>query len=371
MSGTVAAILALVFFAPLSFIYGRRIAARIHRTSAASGRGRFSATWPLLVLPAILGPAMLYRLISPGTNASPELLTIQSGTVRTLLGLVYNIGALAALLFFLTIPFVLGRIFGAGAALLGYFQGADESVLRFGGAQRHDVSKEPEPHMPAMISAITIAIDGPAAAGKGTLAKRLAAHYGMPYLDTGLLYRAVGRNALAAGIDLDDPDAAGEVARTLTPSALDDGTLRGHEAGELASRVAVHPPVRAALVAFQREFATDPRGAVLDGRDIGTVICPQARVKIFVTASAEVRARRRTDELAAKGRTPDYERILQEVRERDARDSGRADAPLKPAGDAHLLDTSEMDIETAFQAACGIIDGALAAGTKSDARFPG
>ncbi|WP_185985413.1 (d)CMP kinase [Aureimonas mangrovi] len=209
-------------------------------------------------------------------------------------------------------------------------------------------------------AALTIAIDGPAAAGKGTLAKRLAVHYALPYLDTGLLYRAVGRRAAEAGIDLDDPQAAGAVARALEPSALDDGSLRGREAGELASRIAVHPPVRAALVAFQRGFAARPEGAVLDGRDIGTVICPHAQVKFFVTASPEVRARRRTDELAAKGRDVDYETILAEVRERDRRDAGRAEAPLKAAPDAHLLDTSEMDIETAFRAACDLVDRVLA-----------
>ncbi|MFD2238949.1 (d)CMP kinase [Aureimonas populi] len=206
---------------------------------------------------------------------------------------------------------------------------------------------------------LTIAIDGPAAAGKGTLAKRLAAHYALPYLDTGLLYRAVGRRAAERGIDLDDPQATGEVARALDAGEIDEASLRGREAGELASRVAAHPPVRAALVAFQKAFAADPRGAVLDGRDIGTVICPQARVKIFVTASPQVRARRRTEELSAKGRAVDYERILAEVRERDARDAGRLEAPLKPASDAALLDTSEMDIETAFRAACDLVDRAL------------
>jgi len=211
-----------------------------------------------------------------------------------------------------------------------------------------------------MTTALTIAIDGPAAAGKGTLAKRVAAHYGLPYLDTGLLYRAVGKLADDRGVDLDDAQATGAIATELDTSHLDDGSLRGREAGELASRVAVHGAVRAALTDFQRSFAARAEGAVLDGRDIGTVICPQARVKIFVTASAEVRARRRTDELAAKGRDVDYERILAEVRERDARDAGRAIAPLRPAPDAHLLDTSELGIEAAFQAACAVIDRALA-----------
>ncbi|KQT43187.1 cytidylate kinase [Aureimonas sp. Leaf454] len=207
---------------------------------------------------------------------------------------------------------------------------------------------------------LVVAIDGPAAAGKGTLALRIAAHYALPYLDTGLLYRAIGRLAAASGVDPDDAEATAAIARTLDTRALDDGSLRGREAGELASRVAVHPPVRAALEAFQRDFARSAKGAVLDGRDIGTVICPGADVKIFVTASPEVRARRRTDELVAKGREATYERILAEVRERDERDAGRATAPLRAAADAHLLDTSELDIETAFQAACELIDRFLA-----------
>ena len=205
-----------------------------------------------------------------------------------------------------------------------------------------------------------IAIDGPAAAGKGTLAKRVADHYRLPYLDTGLLYRAVGKLCFDQGVDLDDGRAAGRVAAELDTSHIEDGDLRGREAGELASRVAVHPQVRSALTQFQRDFAARTEGAVLDGRDIGTVICPNAAVKLFVTASAEVRARRRTDELVAKGRNVDYEQILAEVRERDERDSGRSTAPLKAAPDAHLLDTSELDIEAAFQAALTVIDGKIA-----------
>ncbi|MCW1842159.1 (d)CMP kinase [Prosthecomicrobium hirschii] len=202
-----------------------------------------------------------------------------------------------------------------------------------------------------------IAIDGPAAAGKGTLAERLAGHYGLPYLDTGLLYRAIGRLMADRGFDLDDAVLAGQIAEALDPEDLKHPGLRGRESGELASRVAVHPSVREALVAFQRGYATRLPGAVLDGRDIGTVICPEADVKIYVTASPEVRARRRTDELAAKGRMVDYERILAEVRERDARDSGRPTAPLKPAPDAVLLDTSHLDRDGAFAAATAIIDG--------------
>ncbi|MBN9059078.1 MULTISPECIES: (d)CMP kinase [Kaistia] len=201
-----------------------------------------------------------------------------------------------------------------------------------------------------------IAIDGPAAAGKGTIALKLAKHYGLNHLDTGLLYRAIGRLMTEQGLDLDNAAEAGAVARRLTPKDLDHPELRGREAGELASRVAVHPEVRAALVEFQRAFARTAPGAVLDGRDIGTAICPNADVKIFVTASPEVRARRRTDELNAKGRNVPYERILAEILERDERDSHRSAAPLRQADDAVRLDTTALDAEAAFAAAVAIVE---------------
>jgi len=208
---------------------------------------------------------------------------------------------------------------------------------------------------------LIIAIDGPAAAGKGTLAARLAKYYKLPYLDTGLLYRLVGKLMTERGQDPDDAAAASIVALNLDPAELNDPNLRGREAGEIASRVSVHAGVRAALLKFQRDFANQPGGAVLDGRDIGTVICPRADVKIYVTATPEVRAQRRTDELLAKGRTVRYRTILGEIKERDARDAGRRTAPLAQAPDAYLLDTSALNPEQAFQAAVAIVEKAKTA----------
>lgn len=205
-----------------------------------------------------------------------------------------------------------------------------------------------------------IAVDGPAASGKGTIATRLGAMFGLPVLDTGLLYRGVGVLADRAGADLDDPVHVGAVARTLTADLLDDPALRTRAAGELASRVAIHPQVRAALLDFQRNFAAQPGGAVLDGRDIGTVICPDAPAKLYVTATPEVRAERRWKQLAGQGETVSYEDVLADIRRRDARDGGREAAPMTQAPDATLLDTTEMTIEQAADAARRIVEAARA-----------
>jgi cytidylate kinase len=200
-----------------------------------------------------------------------------------------------------------------------------------------------------------IAIDGPAASGKGTLARRLAEHLGFACLDTGLLYRAVGRDVARQGFRLDDTWAAVAAARGLDPATLTDPGLRGTAAGDAASIVARIPQVRAALLAYQRDFARQAPGAVLDGRDIGTVVCPNADVKIFVTATPEVRAKRRFAEFAALGMDVAYETVLADIRTRDARDAGRANAPMAVATDAMLLDTSNLSIEATFDAAVGLI----------------
>lgn len=196
--------------------------------------------------------------------------------------------------------------------------------------------------------AFTVAIDGPAAAGKGTIARAVAAEFGFAHLDTGLLYRAVGARVLAG-------EEAVAAARSLDPTTLEDADLRSQAVAEAASRVAVIPEVRAALVDFQRRFARRDGGAVLDGRDIGTVICPEAEVKLYVTASAEARADRRYRELCERGMTADPAVVLQEVRARDARDAGRATAPLRPAEEAVVIDTSAMTIAEAVGAAIAAV----------------
>ncbi|HEX2256626.1 MAG TPA: (d)CMP kinase [Afifellaceae bacterium] len=208
---------------------------------------------------------------------------------------------------------------------------------------------------------LTIAIDGPAASGKGTLGRRLAAHYGLRHLDTGLTYRAVAAALLDRGWGLDDEAAAVELAETLDLGDLDRHRLSALGIGEAASRVAVMPPLRKALVARQRAFALTAPGAVLDGRDIGTIVLPDACAKLYVTASPEVRARRRAEELRGKGETVDEAALAGELARRDARDMARSDSPLRPAADAHLLDTTTMTIEAAFRAAVEAVDRACRA----------
>ena len=205
-----------------------------------------------------------------------------------------------------------------------------------------------------------IAVDGPAASGKGTIAVQLGAAYGLPVLDSGLLYRAVGVTLLAAGGDLADEAAAITVARRLDPARLENPDFRTRAAGEAASRVAAYPGVRIALREFQRGFAAQPGGAVIDGRDIGTVIARDAPAKLYVTASPETRARRRWLQLQDTGAGVDYDDILADIRLRDERDAGRADSPMRPAEDAVLLDTTEMSISAAADAARRIVEAARA-----------
>lgn len=201
----------------------------------------------------------------------------------------------------------------------------------------------------------TVAIDGPAAAGKGTVSKAVAAHFGFAHLDTGLLYRAVGAKVLGG-------EEAITAAQALVADDLEDDSLRTPAVAQAASKAAVIPEVRAALLAFQRSFAMRSGGAVLDGRDICTVICPDAQVKLFVTASAEVRARRRFAELSQKGITDSFEQVLADVKSRDARDMERAEAPLRPAEGATVIDTSDLSIEQAIAAAVAAVEAAVPQG---------
>ena len=210
-----------------------------------------------------------------------------------------------------------------------------------------------------------VAIDGPAAAGKGTIGRRIAERFGFTHLDTGLLYRAVGKRAIDAGRGVIDEGMAEICAKELRPADLQQEGLRSIMVARAASKVAAFPRVRTALLDFQRNFALQEGGAVLDGRDIGTVICPDADVKLYVTASAEERARRRHAELRARGDETSYERVLADVRDRDARDASRTDAPMVQAADAVLLDTTELDIETAVAKAAKIIEQVLSRGGKA------
>ncbi|WP_245615522.1 (d)CMP kinase [Afifella pfennigii] len=208
---------------------------------------------------------------------------------------------------------------------------------------------------------LVIAIDGPAASGKGTLARKLAEYYGLKHLDTGLTYRAVAALLMAEGGLEPNGERAVAAAGRLDLSAMDRDLLSAHDIGEAASKIAVIPELRQALVERQRAFASQPPGAVLDGRDIGTVVCPRALTKLYVTASPEVRARRRTDELLGRGKPTDFAAVLADLKRRDARDMERDDSPLRPADDAHLIDTSAMTIEAAFRAAVAIVDAAISA----------
>src|SRR6201747_2045258 len=205
-----------------------------------------------------------------------------------------------------------------------------------------------------------IAIDGPAASGKGTLGKRLAHHYGFRHLDTGVIYRAVAKALLDAGADLTDEALAVAAAMELDPEKFGNPTLKTQLVGEAASVISGIPRLREALVDFQRQFAAGPPGAVLDGRDIGTVICPDAEVKIFVVADPQVRARRRTLEALGRGEEADEALVLADILKRDERDQNRAVAPLKPAADAYLLDNSHLDIEGGVRAAIDIVEAVRA-----------
>jgi len=215
-----------------------------------------------------------------------------------------------------------------------------------------------QPAIPASPPSVPfiIAIDGPAAAGKGTLAKKLSAHYHLPHLDTGLTYRFVAQQMLAHKLPLNNAAAAVQTAESLDFAAMDKQALADDAIGGAASKISIMPELRQIMAAKQRRFAESGAGAVLDGRDIGTVVCPKAQVKLFIVADAATRARRRYQEMLARGRPADYTAILTALQERDARDESRESAPLKPAADAHLLDTTKLSIEEAFQVACRLVD---------------
>ncbi|PHR61261.1 MAG: cytidylate kinase [Robiginitomaculum sp.] len=210
---------------------------------------------------------------------------------------------------------------------------------------------------------VVIAIDGTFSSGKGTLAKKIGAHYNYAYLDTGKIYRATAAKAIENNVDLEDGKACAKLAKTLTLNDLDNPELKSGPIGAAASKVAVHTQVRAALFTFQTGFAQNPPkgfdGAVLDGRDIGTVICPNADVKIYIDAKPSIRAKRRHKELISYNEDISYDEVLAQLTERDHRDMNRAEAPLKPAENAHLLDTSNLSIDAAFEAVISIIDAAL------------
>jgi len=217
------------------------------------------------------------------------------------------------------------------------------------------------PNSPRTPRPLLIAVDGPAASGKGTIARALAAHFGLPHMDTGMLYRAVAVSLNRFGGDPGEEFEAVRAVAGLAQVAADDPELRSEFAGSVASRISAYPGVRAALLERQRDFADQDGGAVLDGRDVGTVVAPHAVAKLFVTASAEVRARRRLAELEARGASAHYDDVLIDIRARDERDAGRATAPLRQADDAELLDTSELDVDAAIARAIALVEAKLAA----------
>ncbi|MEM9988552.1 MAG: (d)CMP kinase [Pseudomonadota bacterium] len=206
---------------------------------------------------------------------------------------------------------------------------------------------------------MVIAVDGPAASGKGTLARRLASFYGLGYLDTGSLYRGVGWLMLSQNLDPRHDDDAARLAKTFTLDAIAEADIRTPDVGRAASIIAAKPAVREALLSYQRDYASTPPGAILDGRDIGTVVCPDALIKLFIDASLEARAERRWRELSARDASISLQAVLEDIKRRDARDSGRETAPMRAAKDAVLLDTTQMDIDTVFAAACRVINRAL------------
>ncbi|MEM9233808.1 MAG: (d)CMP kinase [Pseudomonadota bacterium] len=212
---------------------------------------------------------------------------------------------------------------------------------------------------------MVIAVDGPAASGKGTLSRRLCSYYGLAYLDTGTLYRGVGWLLLSQNLDPRNEAVAGEIAKGFSPAQIDGADIRTPDVSRASSIVAAQPAVREALFAFQRQFAAEPpngaKGAVLDGRDIGTVVCPDALVKLYISASPEERAKRRWMELQGRDNSVSLDAVLEDIKRRDARDSGREAAPMRPAVDAHFIDTTRLDADAVFARACRHIDAALQA----------
>lgn len=332
------------------------------KSAALMGLSHAQALLPLMLSPpiSIIAPFLLFLVALAGY----EVKSRDAERFRRVRGRFFSAG------FWLLIPGIAGLAWAT-------FASGDEAIDPFGFDIRNGVTALLAASFSSIVAGIgfalggtmggwgtslrrghsvVIAIDGPAASGKGTLAKRIADYYRLSCLDTGLLYRAVARDVLAAGSALEDMPAAIAAAKALDPATLDDEGLRTAAAGEAASVVAKYPDVRTALLAYQRDFAAkNKRGAVLDGRDIGTVVCPDADVKIYVTATCEERSTRRHKELEGRGETVTYEEVLEDIRKRDSRDVGRTVAPLWPAKDAIQLDTTKLDPDQAYKAALAIV----------------